>query len=152
MTGLRTLVIGGGGREHALAWALARSPGVAQVYVAPGNAELRSDLGLALSTAGRDAEAAVSFSDALRLEPTRAATHNDLGISLARVGRLDEAVVHFEDAVRLQPSLVEAHRNLGLALATLGRIDDARGAFERVLALAPGDGQARAALRMLGGK
>jgi phosphoribosylamine--glycine ligase len=38
MAGLRILVIGGGGREHALAWALARSPNVAQVFVAPGNA------------------------------------------------------------------------------------------------------------------
>jgi phosphoribosylamine---glycine ligase len=38
MAGLRLLVIGGGGREHALAWALARSPSVAQVFVAPGNA------------------------------------------------------------------------------------------------------------------
>lgn len=35
---LRVLVVGGGGREHALAWALARSASVAQVYVAPGNA------------------------------------------------------------------------------------------------------------------
>ncbi len=32
------LVIGGGGREHALAWALAHSPEVAHVSVAPGNA------------------------------------------------------------------------------------------------------------------
>ena len=31
------LVIGSGGREHALAWALAASPGVEQVWVAPGN-------------------------------------------------------------------------------------------------------------------
>ncbi|MGH2536883.1 MAG: phosphoribosylamine--glycine ligase [Candidatus Promineifilaceae bacterium] len=38
LTGLRALVVGGGGREHALAWALARSPQVGQVYVAPGNA------------------------------------------------------------------------------------------------------------------
>lgn len=32
------LVIGSGGREHALAWALSRSAGVQQVFVAPGNA------------------------------------------------------------------------------------------------------------------
>ncbi|KAF4119149.1 trifunctional purine biosynthetic protein adenosine-3 isoform X1 [Onychostoma macrolepis] len=32
------LVIGGGGREHALAWRLAQSPHVQQVLVAPGNA------------------------------------------------------------------------------------------------------------------
>ena len=31
------LVLGGGGREHALAWALARSPSVASVTTAPGN-------------------------------------------------------------------------------------------------------------------
>jgi len=32
------LVIGGGGREHALAWKIAQSPRVAKVFVAPGNA------------------------------------------------------------------------------------------------------------------
>jgi phosphoribosylamine--glycine ligase len=33
----RVLVVGGGGRENALAWALARCSGVEQVWVAPGN-------------------------------------------------------------------------------------------------------------------
>ncbi|MEY3213097.1 MAG: hypothetical protein RIT28_3578 [Pseudomonadota bacterium] len=37
MTNLTVLIVGGGGREHALAWALARSPKVARVVVAPGN-------------------------------------------------------------------------------------------------------------------
>ena len=34
---MNVLVIGGGGREHALAWKLKQSPRVAQVFVAPGN-------------------------------------------------------------------------------------------------------------------
>jgi phosphoribosylamine--glycine ligase len=35
---MKVLVIGGGGREHALAWKAAQSPLVTQVFVAPGNA------------------------------------------------------------------------------------------------------------------
>ncbi len=35
---MRVLVIGGGGREHALAWKIAQSPLVKKVYCAPGNA------------------------------------------------------------------------------------------------------------------
>ncbi|KAJ2727157.1 Bifunctional purine biosynthetic protein ade1 [Coemansia sp. Benny D115] len=34
---LKVLVIGSGGREHALAWALAKSSNVSKVFVAPGN-------------------------------------------------------------------------------------------------------------------
>ncbi|MCX7825902.1 MAG: phosphoribosylamine--glycine ligase [Verrucomicrobiae bacterium] len=35
---MKVLVIGGGGREHALAWKLAQSPRVTKLYAAPGNA------------------------------------------------------------------------------------------------------------------
>ncbi len=34
---MRVLVVGGGGREHALAWGLSRSPSVDEVFVGPGN-------------------------------------------------------------------------------------------------------------------
>jgi len=35
---MNILIIGGGGREHALAWKVAQSPRITRVYVAPGNA------------------------------------------------------------------------------------------------------------------
>src|SRR5512135_1005826 len=35
---LRILIVGSGGREHAIAWKVAQSPRLSQLFVAPGNA------------------------------------------------------------------------------------------------------------------
>ncbi len=43
---MKVLVLGGGGREHALAWKLKQSPRVEQVFVAPGNGGTALDAGL----------------------------------------------------------------------------------------------------------
>lgn len=43
---MKLLVIGSGGREHAIAWRLAQSPRVQKVYVAPGNAGTALEVGL----------------------------------------------------------------------------------------------------------
>ena len=43
---MKLLVIGSGGREHALAWRLAHSPKVQKVFVAPGNGGTASENGL----------------------------------------------------------------------------------------------------------
>jgi len=70
---MRVLVIGGGGREHALAWKLAQSPRVTQVYVAPGNA------GTALEPRMRNA--AIAADDVAGL------------VSFAREERIDLTIV-----------------------------------------------------------
>jgi phosphoribosylamine--glycine ligase len=43
---MKILVVGAGGREHALAWKLAQSPRVQKVYVAPGNGGTASENGV----------------------------------------------------------------------------------------------------------
>lgn len=43
---MKVLVIGGGGREHALAWKVAQSASVSAVFVAPGNAGTAREAGL----------------------------------------------------------------------------------------------------------
>src|SRR5260370_39472361 len=43
---MKLLVIGSGGREHAIAWRLAQSPRIQKVFVAPGNAGTAREAGL----------------------------------------------------------------------------------------------------------
>jgi phosphoribosylamine---glycine ligase len=69
---LKVLVIGNGGREHALAWKLAQSPKVQKVYVAPGNG----------GTADGDAIENVPFTDLNKL----AEFASVMGVSLTVVG------------------------------------------------------------------
>ena len=37
MKKMKVLVVGGGGREHALAWKIKQSPRVEKIFIAPGN-------------------------------------------------------------------------------------------------------------------
>jgi phosphoribosylamine---glycine ligase len=96
---MNVLVVGAGGREHALAWKVAQSPRVAKVFVAPGNAGTEADPdlvnvpiddiatlvafakreGVALTIVGPEAPLAAGIVDAFRdaglriFGPTRAA-------------------------------------------------------------------------------
>src|SRR5512136_599489 len=66
---MNVLVIGGGGREHALAWKLAQSPRVAKVFVAPGNAGTAREQGVANAVAASNAEL-VAFAQEQRVALT----------------------------------------------------------------------------------
>ncbi|MGW8248760.1 MAG: phosphoribosylamine--glycine ligase [Acidiferrobacterales bacterium] len=56
------LVIGGGGREHALAWKLAQSPRANKIYVAPGNAGTGREPGIEnVDIAGEDIDGLKTF-------------------------------------------------------------------------------------------
>ncbi len=59
---MKVLIIGGGGREHALAWKAAQSPRVEKVYVAPGNAGTAREPKVEnVAIGAEDVEALVAF-------------------------------------------------------------------------------------------
>ncbi len=59
---MKLLIVGGGGREHALAWKCAKSPRVSFVYVAPGNAGTAAEAGVGnVPIAADDIEALLAF-------------------------------------------------------------------------------------------
>ncbi len=68
---MKILVIGGGGREHALAWKAAQSKGVDIVYVAPGNAGTASEPKLEnVAIAAEDIPALAAFATANQVDLT----------------------------------------------------------------------------------
>jgi phosphoribosylamine--glycine ligase len=83
---VKVLVIGGGGREHALAWKLAQSPCVSEVLVAPGNA------GTALEPKCRNAPVAATDVAGLL------ALARDEGVALTVVGPEGPLVAGVVDA------------------------------------------------------
>ena len=87
---MKLLVIGSGGREHALAWKLAQSPRVSEVLVAPGNAGTATEM-----KCRNVAIKATDIDGLLQLA-------NDEGIALTVVGPEQPLVAGVVDAFRAQ--------------------------------------------------
>ena len=87
---MKVLVIGSGGREHALAWKLAQSPRVTEVLVAPGNA------GTAREDKCRNVDVAAGDIDGLLALAARE------GVSVTVVGPEGPLVAGAVDAFRAQ--------------------------------------------------
>jgi phosphoribosylamine--glycine ligase len=68
---MNVLIIGGGGREHALAWKAAQSAKVSQVFLAPGNAGTALEDKLTnVDVGAEDVPALVSFAEQNRIDLT----------------------------------------------------------------------------------
>src|SRR5437764_1678794 len=66
---MKILVIGGGGREHALAWKLGRSPDAERIFCAPGNAGT-AEIAENVSISAGDLKALVRFARENRIDLT----------------------------------------------------------------------------------
>jgi phosphoribosylamine--glycine ligase len=66
---MKILVVGAGGREHALAWKIAQSPAVSRIYVAPGNAGTE-ELAENVPIGADDLDGLASFARAKRIDLT----------------------------------------------------------------------------------
>jgi phosphoribosylamine--glycine ligase len=88
---MRILVVGSGGREHALVWALRRSPGAPEVFAAPGNPGM-AELALCFPIDPADPSAVAQLAD-------------DLTVDLVVVGPEVPLVQGVADAVRARGRL-----------------------------------------------
>ncbi|HKM39794.1 MAG TPA: phosphoribosylamine--glycine ligase [bacterium] len=66
---MKVLVVGGGGREHALAWKLSQSPRVGKLFVAPGNAGT-GRIAENVPLAATDLEGLVNFAQERKIDLT----------------------------------------------------------------------------------
>jgi len=65
---MNILVLGGGGREHAISWALAKSPRYTELYVAPGNGGTANIARNVKDLNAEDAQAVLAFAQAHNIE------------------------------------------------------------------------------------
>ncbi|GAB6180237.1 phosphoribosylamine--glycine ligase [Desulfotomaculum defluvii] len=66
---MKILVVGGGGREHALVWKLKQSPRVKQIYCAPGNAGI-NQIATCIQIAAEDNQGLLNFAKREQIDLT----------------------------------------------------------------------------------
>ncbi len=90
---MRILVLGSGGREHAIAWSLAKSPRVQELFIAPGNG---GTVGMPLVSGGASVNIALDAMDAQAI----IGFCKDKGIDLVVIGPEAPLVQGVADALR----------------------------------------------------
>ena len=126
---MKVLLIGGGGREHALGWKIAQSPLLSKLYLAPGSPGLKP-LGETLTLSGEDVEGVIAASKAKKIDLVVVGPEAPLALGLA--DRLAEAGIACfgptREAARLETSksfMKEVCSAAGAPTAGYGRFSEA---------------------------
>lgn len=131
---MKILVIGGGGREHALVWKLRQSPRVTKIWCAPGNGGIAAEAECVAIDAG-DVAALVHFAEETRPDLTVVGPELPLVNGLADAFRAAKwpIVGPSRQAAQLEGSKIFAKQFLqrhGIPTATmLGTFDSAQAAY-----------------------
>jgi predicted O-linked N-acetylglucosamine transferase (SPINDLY family) len=89
--------------------------------------------GLALARQGQFEQAAVSFQNAIREDPTYAKAYHNLGCAMCDLGKFSEAESYFRQCLELAPADAQTLCNLGIALTKAGKPAEAESYFQEAL-------------------
>ena len=87
---MKVLVIGGGGREHAIIWALAKNPEITKIWCAPGNGGI-AEYAECVPIKATDVQGVVEFSKARGVDLVVVAPDDPL--MLGMVDKLEQAPI-----------------------------------------------------------
>ena len=137
---MKLLVIGSGGREHALVWKLAQSPHVTQMWCAPGNAGLAGErlakngaLVECVNLGAEELPKLLAFAQEKKADLTVVGPDNPLALGLVdlfqahglRIWGVNQKAAQFESSKVFSQQFMEKY---GIPTAAAGTFDDARAA------------------------
>ncbi|RTZ58418.1 MAG: phosphoribosylamine--glycine ligase [Gammaproteobacteria bacterium] len=131
---MKVLVVGKGGREHAIAWKVAQSPLVKQVYIAPGNAGT-SKVGKNIPISPTDVENLVKFAKEEKIDLTIVGPEDPLAKGIADAFQREGLKIFgpTKDGAKLEASKVFAKNFMakyGIPTARYGTFDNPQEAKE----------------------
>ena len=133
---MRILVIGSGGREHALVWKLAQSPHATRIWCAPGNAGIAAERLTANGTpvqcaavGAEDLPGLLAFAQAQGVEFTVVGPDNPLALGIVdlfqrhglRIWGVNQKAAQFESSKVFSQKFMENH---GIPTAAAGTFED----------------------------
>ncbi|HEX3797582.1 MAG TPA: phosphoribosylamine--glycine ligase [Verrucomicrobiae bacterium] len=134
---MKLLVIGSGGREHALVWKLAQSPQVRELWCAPGNAGIaqerlaNGELVRCVPVGAEDLPGLLAFAREQRVDFTVVGPDNPLALGVVdlflregmRIWGANQKAAQFESSKAFSQDFMERH---GIPTARAGTFSDAR--------------------------